>query len=52
VVYRIEGGQVSRIRSYSADCPLDAGGKAGHSRVSYELERVMTEHAPPSRLHV
>lgn len=30
VLYRIEGGQVSRIRSYSADCPLDAGGKAVH----------------------
>ncbi|MEO8677959.1 MAG: HEAT repeat domain-containing protein [Vicinamibacterales bacterium] len=30
VLYRIEGGQVSRIRSYSADCPLDAGGKTVH----------------------
>ena len=30
VLYRVEGGQVSRIRSYSADCPLDAGGKAVH----------------------
>lgn len=30
VLYRIEGGQVSRIRSYSADCPMDAGGKAVH----------------------
>jgi len=30
VLYRVEGGQVTRIRSYSADCPLDAGGKAVH----------------------
>lgn len=30
VLYRVEGGQVSRIRSYSAECPLDAGGKAVH----------------------
>ncbi len=30
VLYRIESGQVSRIRSYSADCPMDAGGKAVH----------------------
>ncbi len=30
VLYRIEAGQVSRIRTYSADCPLDAGGKAVH----------------------
>ena len=30
VLYRIEGGQVARIRIYSADCPLDAGGKAVH----------------------
>ncbi len=30
VLYRIEGRQVVRIRSYSADCPMDAGGKAVH----------------------
>jgi len=30
VLYRVEGGQITRIRSYSADCPLDAGGKAIH----------------------
>ena len=30
VLYRVEGGQVSRIRTYSADCPLDGGGKAVH----------------------
>jgi hypothetical protein len=30
VLYRIESGQVVRIRSYSADCPMDAGGKAVH----------------------
>ncbi len=30
VLYRVDGGQVTRIRSYSADCPLDAGGKAVH----------------------
>ena len=30
VLYRVKGGQVTRIRSYSADCPLDAGGKAVH----------------------
>lgn len=30
VLYRIESGAVARIRSYSADCPMDAGGKAVH----------------------
>lgn len=30
VLYRVEGGQVVRIRSYSEDCPLDAGGKTVH----------------------
>ncbi len=30
VLYRVESGQVARIRSYSADCPLDAGGRAVH----------------------
>lgn len=30
VLYRVEGGQITRIRSYSADCALDAGGKAVH----------------------
>ena len=30
VLYRVEGGQIARIRSYSADCPLDAGGKVVH----------------------
>ena len=30
VLYRVEQGQVVRIRSYSEDCPLDAGGKAVH----------------------
>lgn len=30
VLYRVEAGQVVRIRSYSEDCPLDAGGKAVH----------------------
>jgi len=28
VFYRVEQGQVVRIRAYSEDCPLDAGGKA------------------------
>ena len=30
VMFRIEGGQIVRLRTYSADCPLDAGGKAVH----------------------
>ena len=30
VLFRIESGQVARIRSYSADCPLDGGGKTVH----------------------
>ena len=30
VLLRIESGQVARIRSYSADCPLDGGGKTVH----------------------
>ena len=30
VLYRVEGGQIARTRSYSAGCPLDGGGKAVH----------------------
>jgi len=30
VMFRIESGQVARIRSYSVDCPLDAGGRSVH----------------------
>ena len=30
VLFRVESGQIVRIRTYSADCPLDAGGKAVH----------------------
>jgi len=30
VMFRIEEKQLTRIRTYSADCPLDAGGKAVH----------------------
>ena len=30
VMFRIEGGQIVRLRTYSADCPLDAGAKAVH----------------------
>jgi hypothetical protein len=30
VLYRIEQGQVNRIRSFSDDCPLDAGGRTLH----------------------
>jgi hypothetical protein len=30
LMFRIEQAQVSRIRTYSADCPLDAGGKTVH----------------------
>ena len=30
VLFRVEGGQIVRLRTYSADCPLDAGGKAVH----------------------
>ena len=30
VLFRIEEKQITRIRTYSANCPLDAGGKAVH----------------------
>jgi hypothetical protein len=30
VMFRIEEKQIARIRTYSANCPLDAGGKAVH----------------------
>ena len=30
VMFRIEEKQITRIRIYSPDCPLDAGGKAVH----------------------
>jgi hypothetical protein len=30
VMFRIEARQITRIRAYSANCPLDAGGKAVH----------------------
>jgi hypothetical protein len=30
VLYRIEQGQVTRIRSFSEECPLDAGGRTVH----------------------
>jgi hypothetical protein len=30
VMFRIEEKQITRIRTYSANCPLDAGGKAVH----------------------
>lgn len=30
VLFRIEDRQITRIRTYSANCPLDAGGKAVH----------------------
>ena len=30
VMFRIEDKQITRIRTYSANCPLDAGGKAVH----------------------
>jgi HEAT repeat protein len=30
VLFRVESAQIVRIRTYSADCPLDAGGKAVH----------------------
>jgi hypothetical protein len=30
VMFRIEDRQITRIRTYSANCPLDAGGKAVH----------------------
>jgi hypothetical protein len=30
VLYRVEQGQVSRIRMFSEDCPLDGGGRAVH----------------------
>ncbi|HWI19920.1 MAG TPA: HEAT repeat domain-containing protein [Vicinamibacterales bacterium] len=30
VMFRVEEKQITRIRTYSANCPLDAGGKAVH----------------------
>ena len=30
VLFRVENKQITRIRTYSANCPLDAGGKAVH----------------------
>jgi hypothetical protein len=30
VLFRVEGKQITRIRTYSENCPLDAGGKAVH----------------------
>ena len=30
VMFRVEDRQITRIRTYSANCPLDAGGKAVH----------------------
>jgi hypothetical protein len=30
VMFRVEAKQITRIRTYSANCPLDAGGKAVH----------------------
>jgi HEAT repeat protein len=30
VLYRLEQGQVSRIRTFSEECPLDAGGRTVH----------------------
>jgi hypothetical protein len=30
VMFRVESGQVVRIRSYSVDCPLDGGGRSVH----------------------
>ena len=30
VMFRVENKQLTRIRTYSANCPLDAGGKAVH----------------------
>jgi hypothetical protein len=30
VMFRVENRQISRIRTFSANCPLDAGGKAVH----------------------
>lgn len=30
VMFRVEEQQITRIRTYSANCPLDAGGKAVH----------------------
>ncbi|MDP3718696.1 MAG: HEAT repeat domain-containing protein [Acidobacteriota bacterium] len=30
VMFRVENKQITRIRTYSANCPLDAGGKSVH----------------------
>ena len=30
VMFRVEGKQITRLRTYSSNCPLDAGGKAVH----------------------
>ena len=50
VMFRIEEKQITRIRTYSANCPLDAGGKAVHwfTNVSRERQRQLHEdlHGP------
>jgi len=53
VMFRIEEKQITRIRAYSANCPLDAGGKAVHwftnvavnDSVSY-MKTFMTPESP------
>ena len=50
VLFRVENRQVTRIRTYSANCPLDAGGKAVHwfnnVSVSDSLNYMKTFMAP------
>ena len=50
VMFRVEDKQITRIRTYSANCPLDAGGKAVHwfTNVTRERQRQLHEdvHGP------
>ena len=39
VMFRVEEKQITRIRTYSANCPLDAGGKAVHWFTNVRGER-------------
>jgi len=57
VLFRVESGQIVRIRNYSADCPMDAGGKAVHwftnvapaDSLNY-LKAFVTSPSSPSRI--
>jgi hypothetical protein len=53
VLFRFEGGQVSRIRTFSDECPLDAGGRPVYWLTGVKPEEsvaVLTSYAtPPNR---